>query len=264
MGTTAAGTAVARKLDSVEALSAELREHTLLEAAQANELPSLVQAAGRDVNRLTQELLRRGWLTPWQAGQVLAGRAAQLSFGPYLLTDRLGEGGAGQVFQARHRRMRRRVALKLIRPEVLQDAELVARFEREIQVASRLSHPNVIHAYDAGTVGATRFLALEYAEGIDLDRLLKQSGPLPVERACDYIRQGALGLHHAFEHGLVHRDVKPSNFLLVQGQAKAEVPGYEDSAPAIPSPGPTPWGLVKLLDLGLARLQRKVDGEKTR
>ena len=109
--------------------------------------------------------------------------------------------------------MDRIVALKLIRPELLTDPEVVGRFYREVQVLSRLSHPNVVHAYDAGPLGSTHFLVMEYVEGIDLSRLVKQQGPLPIEEACDYLRQAARGLQHAHEKELVHRDVKPSNLL---------------------------------------------------
>src|SRR5207253_2163580 len=98
--------------------------------------------------------------------------------GPYLVLERLGAGGAGQVFKARHQLMQRTVALKVIRRELLTDAEAVSRFHREIQVISQLTDANVVQAYDAGQLGPGYFLAMEYVEGIDLARLVKQSGPL--------------------------------------------------------------------------------------
>ena len=115
---------------------------------------------------LVRELVGRDWLTPYQANQLLAGRGAALVLGPYLVLERLGEGATGQVFKARHVHMRRVVAVKVIRPELLTDAEVVARFYREIQVISRLTHPHVVHAYDAGPVGRTHLLAMEYVEGV--------------------------------------------------------------------------------------------------
>ena len=136
--------------------------------------------------------------------------------------------------------MNRVVALKVIRRESLADAEAVGRFYREIQVVSQLDHPNVVHAYDAGPVGATHFLAMEYVEGTDLGRLVKQSGPLPVAQACDYIRQAALGLQHAHERGLVHRDIKPHNLIMSLSD-----------------------GLIKVADLGLARLSRTANEDLT-
>jgi serine/threonine-protein kinase len=221
-----------------------LARFQLLAPAQLEELTG--GSLDLDARRLARELVGRNWLTPFQVNLLLQGRGADLFLGPYTILERLGEGGAGQVFKARHQRMNRLVALKLIRRELVADAEVVARFLREIQVVSQLSHPNVVHAYDAGPVGPTYFLAMEYVEGIDLGRLVKANGPLPVATACDYVRQGALGLQHAHERGLVHRDIKPPNFLVA--------PGSGDG------PGP---GLVKLLDLGLARLQRRPDGDRT-
>ena len=179
-------------------------------------------------------------MTPYQINQLLQGRGHELVLGPYLILERLGEGGAGQVFKARHQKMNRVVALKVIRRELLADAEVVGRFYREIQVVSQLDHPNVVHAYDAGPVGATHFLAMEYVEGTDLGRLVKQSGPLPVLQACEYIRQAALGLQHAHERGLVHRDIKPHNLIMSLSD-----------------------GLIKVADLGLARLSRTANEDLT-
>src|SRR5262249_17044618 len=146
--------------------------------------------------------------------QLSNGRAGDLVFGQYVVLDLLGEGGMGRVYKARHRGMKRLVALKVIRRDMVSDAETVGRFYREMKLASQLSHPNIVRAYDAGPVGATHYLALEYVEGIDIARLVQQSGPLPAAEACEYIRQAACGLAHANEKGLVHRDIKPSNLLL--------------------------------------------------
>ena len=118
------------------------------------------------------------------------------------------------MFKARHQKMNRLVALKVIRKELLTDAEVVGRFYREIQILSQLDHPNIVHAYDAGPAGATHFLAMEFVEGTDLGKLVKQGGPLPVQQAWEYIRQAALGLQHAHERGLVHRDIKPHNLIM--------------------------------------------------
>src|SRR5205814_4078675 len=101
--------------------------------------------------------------------------------------ERLGEGGAGQVFKARHRRLDSLVALKLIRKNLLTDPEVIGRFQREIRILSQLDHPNIVHAYDAGTIGATHYLAMEFVEGTDLGRLVKKGGRMPLEQACAYI-----------------------------------------------------------------------------
>jgi tRNA A-37 threonylcarbamoyl transferase component Bud32 len=219
-------------VSSAGALLELLREIPLL---QPEQLEGLVQEHGRqpfeNVQALARRLLQDDWLTAYQLNQLFQGRGSELVLGPYVVLARLGEGGGGKVLKARHQAMSRTVALKLIRPELLREPDVVERFYREIQIVSQLSHPNIVHAYDAGPIGGTHVLVMEYVEGIDLSRLVKQHGPLRVQVACDYVRQAALGLQHAHERGLVHRDIKPSN-LLVTGN------------------------LVKVIDLGLARLQK--------
>lgn len=147
----------------------------------------------------------------------------------YRILGFLSAGGMGTVYRAEHRLMERVVALKVINPGLLDRADMVARFRQEMRAAARLAHPNIVTAYDAGQAGRTHFLILEFVEGTNLDQVLADQGQLPVDRACDYARQVALGLQHAFERGMVHRDIKPHNLML------------------------TPQGVVKILDFGLAR-----------
>jgi serine/threonine protein kinase len=135
----------------------------------------------------------------------------------------------GTVYKAWHRFMDRPVALKIVNPDLVNRPEMAERFRREVQAAGRLSHPNIVAAYDADQAGATHFLILEYVQGVNLEQLLREGVPLPVDRACDLARQTALGLQHAFEQGMVHRDIKPHNLML------------------------TPQGQIKILDFGLAR-----------
>jgi serine/threonine protein kinase len=224
---------------SLPSFTDALHQYGLLSPAQLQEVvcPTGLSSEPR---ALAKELLQRGWLTAFQVNQLLQGRGADLQMGPYVLLQRLGEGGAGQVFKARHQKMNRLVALKIIRKELLADAEVVGRFCREIKVLSQLDHPNVVHAYDAGPVGASYFLAMEYVEGTDLARLVKQCGPLPVMQACAYVRQAALGLQHAHQRGLVHRDIKPHNLIMSLRE-----------------------GRIKVADLGLARLPRAANEEAT-
>jgi formylglycine-generating enzyme required for sulfatase activity/tRNA A-37 threonylcarbamoyl transferase component Bud32 len=225
-------------ITSVLGFLAALRQSQLLAPEQFDELPDVVAAFPEPAD-LAKELLRRGWLTLYQIAHLFQGRASDLLLGRYVLLEPLGQGGMGQVFKARHRRLDRTVALKLIRPDQLTDPEVVRRFQRESRAAGRLAHPNVITIHDADEINGTHFFAMEYVEGTDLGRLVARRGPLPAEEACDYVRQAALGLQHAHERGLVHRDVKPAN-LLVTG-----------SPP-----------VVKVLDLGLARLQRLTEEER--
>jgi tRNA A-37 threonylcarbamoyl transferase component Bud32 len=219
----------------VEAFTAVLREGQLLAPEQLDELDAL-QASFPELRGLAQELVKRGWLTVYQANQLLQGNGRDLVLGPYRILDRLGMGGMGQVFKARHRRMDRIVALKIINQEYLTSPKAVQRFERECRTAAQLSHPNIVLAHDADQVGNIHFLAMEYVEGTDLARLVKQSGPLEVSQACRYVRQAALGLQHAHQQGVVHRDIKPANLM-----ATRPAPG----APAV----------IKILDFGLARFE---------
>jgi hypothetical protein len=172
------GAKVREPIVSVGGLVEALRRSPLLNPAQLGELAAL-QARASEARSLATELLRRNWLTAYQVNQILQGNAPELVLGPYLLLERLGEGGAGQVFKARHAKMDRVVALKVVRKDLLADAEAVARFYREIEIVSRLDHPNVVHAFDAGPAGATHFLAMEYVEGSDLGRMVKRGGSLP-------------------------------------------------------------------------------------
>src|SRR6516162_2468493 len=217
-----------------------LRQYRLLEPAQLDEVARTLQQRFPDPRALTKELMQRGWLSAYQANHILQGKAADLQLGTYILIERLGEGGMGQVFKARHPKMGRTVALKLIRKDRLANPQAIRRFEHEIRAAAQVSHPNVVTAYDAAQVGDTHFFVMEYVEGIDLNKLVRESGPLPVEQACAYIRQAALGLQHAHERGLIHRDIKPSNLLFAVKE-----------------------GIVKILDMGLAKLPPSTPGSDT-
>ena len=165
-----------------------------------------------------------------------AGLPRELNDHPrYRVVAALGAGGMGTVYRAEHRLMDRPVALKVIRSELLGNPALVERFRREVKSAARLaSHPNIVAAYDAEQAGETHMLVMEFIEGTDLARLVDRRGPLPVDEACEYARQAALGLQHAFEDGMVHRDIKPQNLMR------------------------TTRGQVKILDFGLARFASEV------
>jgi len=191
-----------------------LRQLRLLETPQLEELLSL-QARYPEPKALARELIQRGWLTPFQANQLFQGKGADLLLGSYILLERVGEGGMGQVFKAKNWKLGRIVALKLLRKERLANPDDIRRFEREVRAAAALSHPNIVLAYDADLIGSTHLLVMEYVAGAtDLSRLVKKQGPLPVVWACEYVRQAALGLQHAHEQGMVHRDIKPANLLL--------------------------------------------------
>ena len=152
----------------------------------------------------------------------------------YRIVALLGRGGMGSVYQAEHRLMKRSVALKVINPQLLQNSAAVERFQREVQAAAKLAHPNIVAAYDAEQAADTHFLVMEYVSGEDLSALVEKQGRLPISTACDYVRQAALGLEQARERGMVHRDIKPQNLILTTG------------------------GQVKILDFGLAQFASEI------
>ena len=136
--------------------------------------------------------------------------------GQYTLEDKIGEGGMGAVYRARHAFLRRPTAVKLIRSQVA-SSEALARFEREVQLTSSLSHPNTIAIYDYGrTEEGIFYYAMEYLPGIPLDRLVKDEGPQPQARVVHLLKQICASLAEAHRIGLVHRDVKPANVMLCE------------------------------------------------
>ncbi len=235
-------------IHSVAALVGTVGHLRLLEPAQANELARAVAPRFGEPLALAKELVKRGWLTPYQVNHLFQGEAGQLTLGPYLLLEKISEGVMGDVFRARHTIMRRLVALQVIRPELLRHPEAVERFYQEVRLSSQLSHPNVVASFDAGPVGATHFFAMEYIDGIDLERRVRQEGPLPIVEACEFIRQAALGLEHAAQRGLRHYDLTPANLLWTPARCKEEGSGS--------SLGSLVWGQVKIRNLGLTVIRQ--------
>ncbi|HEY5314739.1 MAG TPA: protein kinase, partial [Pirellulales bacterium] len=185
---------------------------------------------GQDADAFARELVRQGKLTRYQAAAVYQDKTDGLLLGNYLVLDKLGAGGMGQVFRARHRRMERVVALKVLPKKALSAPDAIARFQREAQAAAKLTHPNIVTAHDFDEANGQHFLVMEYVEGSDLASQVKQHGPLSVAQALDCILQAARGLEHAHAEGVVHRDIKPSNLLVDKK------------------------GTLKILDMGLARI----------
>jgi serine/threonine-protein kinase len=180
---------------SPASLTDALGHYGVLEVEQLRQVRDGLQTCFADPKALARELLQRGWLTAYQANLLLSGRGQELVLGQYILLQRLGEGGMGQVFKACHRNLGRIVAIKLIKKERLANPATIKRFEREIRAVAALSHPNIVLAYDADRIGDTHLLVMEYVEGAtDLAQLVKKHGPLPAARACEYVRQAALGL----------------------------------------------------------------------
>ena len=176
---------------------------------------------------------------PKAASSDSAGRTAEKpptsqkikSLGEYLIVGKIGAGGMGRVYKAEHQRMRRIVALKVLSSQAMKSPDAVRRFNREVQAAARLSHPNIVTAYDAGEQQGIHYLVMEYVDGRDLASLVAEHGPLEVEAALECILQAAQGLEYAHGEGIIHRDIKPSNLLVDKR------------------------GTVKILDMGLGPIR---------
>jgi serine/threonine protein kinase len=154
----------------------------------------------------------------------------------YEIVRELGRGGMGVVYLARNKLMARLEVLKVVNKDLLERSGVAERFHREIQSAALLNHANVVKAYSALQLGGSLALAMEYVEGEDLAKVVKERGPLPVGYACYYAREASLGLQHAFEKHMVHRDIKPQNLILARDG---------------------PRHIVKVLDFGLAKVLRE-------
>jgi serine/threonine-protein kinase len=206
----------------------------------------VVRLADRvEEEELPTALVGEGILTPLQAHRVLAGETNGLVLGPYRVLEEIGRGGMGRVYKALHTIMGRVVALKVMAPDLVQNAQSREWFLREVRNVTRLSHPNIVVAHDANEVDGVLFLAMEFVAGMTLAERVRSRGPLPVGQACHFMRQAALGLQHAHERGLVHRDIKPHNLLLAAAGQPEGSPG--DAAACSPF-------VLKIADFGLARL----------
>lgn len=156
----------------------------------------------------------------------------------YQIVGKIGQGGMGTVYKAIHRRLKRTVAIKVLPVHSLGNQSIVSRFEREMEALGRLDHPHIVRGFDAGEQDGTSYLVMEYVEGCDLSELVRRHGPLGIADACQLIAQAADGLQYAYEHGYVHRDIKPTNLMLTMARDASGVSR----------------AIVKILDLGLARV----------
>ena len=182
-----------------------------------------------DPAKLAARMVRDGILSTFQAENLLAGRWKRFAIGKYKVLERLGVGGMGQVFLCEHKLMKRKVAVKVLPAAKAKDQAALQRFYREARAVAAMDHPNLVRAYDIDQDQNLHFLVMEFVDGANLHDIVRRSGPLPVARACHYVYATAVGLQHAHEMGLVHRDVKPANVLVDR------------------------TGVVKILDMGLAR-----------
>jgi serine/threonine-protein kinase len=196
------------------------------------ELPAQSVADGSE---LASNLVAAKLLTPYQANAIMEGRLGDLRIGNYQILERLGGGGMGVVYKARHQRMKRVVAIKVLSAEIASEPALIKRFQREVEIIARFTHPNVVMAFDADEAEQGPFLVMEFVNGVDLAREVIEHGALSVADAIDCTIQVARGLGYVHDEGIVHRDVKPANLI-------------RDVS-----------GVIKVTDLGIARLDALED-----
>ncbi len=180
-----------------------------------------------------------GLLTRWQSEKILQGKYKGFFLGKHKLLGHIGTGGMSSVYLGEHMVLKHRRAVKVLPKSKLGKTSYLERFQREAKAIASLSHPNIVRAYDIDHEKDTHYIVMEYIEGVDLQILVKKHGPLPYALVADYIAQSAHGLQHAHDQGLIHRDVKPANFLINTD------------------------GVIKVLDLGLALFQDQDDASLT-
>jgi len=189
---------------------------------------------------LAHLLVREGMLTFFQSKQIKLGRYKRFTIGTkYRLLELLGAGGMGAVYLCEHTLMKRLVALKVLPTEKLEDPSSLERFHREARAVAALNHPNIVRAHDIDQYDKLHFLVMEFVDGASLQEIVARHGPMNPARAAHYIAQAAVGIQHAHELGMVHRDIKPGNLLLDR------------------------TGFVKILDMGLARFFNKTSDNVT-
>ena len=215
-------------ITKAEAFLAVLAKSRLLTPEQLDEARDATLLTN-DAEALSQILIDQGLITGWQTDQLLAGRTS-FFVGNYVLLELLGRGGMGSVFLAKHVKMNRRAALKIVSKRVGKDPDSLQRFLTEARATASLDHPNIVRAYDVDREGDHFYIVMEYVPGNTLDEIVELDGPLEFEFIADCIRQAADGLAHAHGRGMVHCDVKPSNLLVTDDDT------------------------VKVLDMGMARL----------
>jgi serine/threonine protein kinase len=215
-------------LCSIEEFLRRLRASRLLPDGDIKAAASSVTSASSTA--LGDHFVAARKLTPFQVNTLLNNANDPLTLGEYVVQDFVGRGGMGTVYRAIHRRMKRTVAIKVLRRDISHADLLAKRFLREVEVAAKLCHPNIVTAYDASEQNGISYLVSEFVEGQNLSDLVKEYGPLSLPLAIDVVQQAARALDYAHGAGVIHRDIKPSNLLI-------------DDA-----------GNVKLLDVGLARI----------
>ncbi|MCA9046302.1 MAG: serine/threonine protein kinase, partial [Planctomycetaceae bacterium] len=212
-------------------LSAEKLQGSIDEYCEGQQQP--------DPKEFVQSLIASGELTDWQADKLLKGRHKGFFLGKYKLQRIIGKGGMSSVYLAEHVLMKRQCAIKVLPWKFVKNSSFLDRFYREAQLVAQLDHPNIVRAYDVDSEKEgnldIHFLVMEYVSGRNLYEIVSVDGPMDPAKAVDLLKQGTAGLAYAHNAGLVHRDIKPGNFIVDE------------------------QGHLRLMDLGLARITEDND-----
>lgn len=229
---------------TAESLLTGIKHSRLVESDTIDTLIDTLRGEGVDIGNtaaLAAAMVEKGVITPWQSDKLLQGKFKGVVLGRYKLQNLLNKDETSSTYLAEHLRMKRLCTIKTLPASKVHDTSYLSRFDREVQLIASLDHPNIARVYDVDTETKDgveiHFLVREYIDGQDMEKLLAARQQFTVVEAVDYIRQAAEGLSHAHANGLVHRDIKPGR-LLVDAR-----------------------GVVKLLDLGLARFFRNTVAE---
>ncbi len=198
---------------------------------------------GSPMKKLGDILLAKGYITEVQLREILKmqeNRIGAISIPGYRILSKIGQGSMGSIYKALQVSMDRVVAIKILSPKYGQNRVFRERFVSEARAVARLNHPNIIQGIDVGEANGFHYFAMEYIDGPTVGELLKRGGALDEKRALHIVIQISRALHHAFQHGILHRDIKPDNVLLTRD------------------------GVAKLCDLGLAKIQKREDPSGTR
>jgi serine/threonine protein kinase len=229
----------ATQAPTVEDFLKTVLKSRLLDREQLQEaLRDVPKSQREDARALADHLVRKGKLSRFQANKLLRGSGKGLLLGHYQVLAPIGRGGMSTVYLARDDRSGELVALKMLTPSRWRDRErLLARFQREMEMSQRVSHPHLAWTHESGLCLGVYFIAMEYIPGKNLARIVAESGPLAAPRAARLMAEVASGLEHAHNQGLIHRDLKPSNIMI------------------------TPNDRAKVLDLGLALMEGEEQDE---
>jgi serine/threonine-protein kinase len=217
------------------AIAIKLGFTTLEKVDECLRLQEKMKELGVAPKKLGEIMLAKGYVTDAQVKEIFkyqGMRGGHTSIQGYKILTKIGQGAMGSIYKALQISMDRIVAIKCLAPKYSQNDKFRERFLREARAVARLNHPNIIQGIDVGESNGVHYFAMEYIDGPTVGELLKRGGALDEKRALNIVTQIARALHHAFGHGIIHRDIKPDNIML------------------------TREGVAKLCDLGLAKLPK--------